>query len=302
MDINDIRKRRALINRQISKGFNDNFSQENISKAYDDVFNKAHKVGDIHPNGKWVWTEIHPGKFDWRVIGGRRNKKSASAGGSSSDSKAKTQSSGSKPSPTKKTATAASTKAPAATSKGKAITMQDLPTFPNADDVSKLLDAQGCQKNDKGEYTVNVKSEGKDRGKMQLSADKVLNYMRKYTSYSPKGHMVEITPVTGKSGVKGSLDMHRAAQDVEAILGAGTSLYHYNLVGIKKVGDNTYKVVLKDTKTNHCKVSTSIKVDPNTHKLGGAYLLSSPLSDSARDKLLAEGNWYDGNGKELKKR
>jgi len=68
MDINDIRKRRALINRQISKGFNNNFDQENISKAYDDEFNKAHKVGDIHPNGKWVWTEIKPGKFDWRVI------------------------------------------------------------------------------------------------------------------------------------------------------------------------------------------------------------------------------------------
>jgi len=68
MDINDIRKRRVLINRQISKGFNDNFSQENISKAYDDEFNKAHQVGDIHPNGKWVWTEIKPGKFDWRVI------------------------------------------------------------------------------------------------------------------------------------------------------------------------------------------------------------------------------------------
>lgn len=54
MDINDIRKRRALINRQISKGFNNNFDQENISKAYDDEFNKAHQVGDIHPNGKWV--------------------------------------------------------------------------------------------------------------------------------------------------------------------------------------------------------------------------------------------------------
>ncbi len=25
-------------------------------------------MGDIHPNGKWVWTEIKPGKFDWRVI------------------------------------------------------------------------------------------------------------------------------------------------------------------------------------------------------------------------------------------
>lgn len=68
MDINDIRKRRALINHQISKGFNDNFDQENISKAYDDEFNKAHKVGDVHPNGKWVWTEYKPGKFDWRGV------------------------------------------------------------------------------------------------------------------------------------------------------------------------------------------------------------------------------------------
>lgn len=27
-----------------------------------------HVVGDVHPNGKWVWTEYQPGKFDWRVI------------------------------------------------------------------------------------------------------------------------------------------------------------------------------------------------------------------------------------------
>ena len=33
-----------------------------------DLFEKAHKVGDIHPNGKWVWTEYKPGKFDWRTI------------------------------------------------------------------------------------------------------------------------------------------------------------------------------------------------------------------------------------------
>lgn len=26
------------------------------------------KVGDIHPNGKWMWTEYKPGKFDWRTI------------------------------------------------------------------------------------------------------------------------------------------------------------------------------------------------------------------------------------------
>lgn len=63
MDINDIRKRRALINRQISKGFNDNFSQENISKAYDDEFNKTDfstkerkslsKKGEALPDGSF---------------------------------------------------------------------------------------------------------------------------------------------------------------------------------------------------------------------------------------------------------
>lgn len=25
------------------------------------------KVGDVHPNGLWVWTEYKPGKFDWRT-------------------------------------------------------------------------------------------------------------------------------------------------------------------------------------------------------------------------------------------
>ena len=46
--------------------------QENIKKAFEVGFignedlEKAHQVGDIHPNGKWVWTEYKPGKFDWR--------------------------------------------------------------------------------------------------------------------------------------------------------------------------------------------------------------------------------------------
>ncbi len=35
-----------------------------------------HNVGDLHPNGKWVWTEYKPGKFDWRGIpkDGKTNK------------------------------------------------------------------------------------------------------------------------------------------------------------------------------------------------------------------------------------
>ena len=39
------------------------------------VVGRGHKVerniGDIHPNGKWVWVEYKPGKFDWRTIGSR---------------------------------------------------------------------------------------------------------------------------------------------------------------------------------------------------------------------------------------
>lgn len=29
---------------------------------------QKHNVGDIHENGKWMWTEYKPGKFDWRTI------------------------------------------------------------------------------------------------------------------------------------------------------------------------------------------------------------------------------------------
>ena len=45
---------------------------DNIAKAFQvdseaSYFEKAHDVGDIHPNGKWVWKEYKPGKFDWRI-------------------------------------------------------------------------------------------------------------------------------------------------------------------------------------------------------------------------------------------
>lgn len=164
------------------------------------MFNKAHKVGDIHPNGKWVWTEIKPGKFDWRVIGGRRNKKSASAGGSVSDSKAKTQPSGSKPSPTQKTATSASVKVTAKpTSKVRGITKNadgsltmKSPDIDSTADVSKLLDEANCSKNAKGEYKVKVKSLGVNRGTMTLSPKEMLSYARQY---STSGNTVTFTPV-----------------------------------------------------------------------------------------------------------
>ena len=39
-----------------------------LEEIDDTEVEKAHKVGDLHPNGKWVWTEYKPGKFDWRRI------------------------------------------------------------------------------------------------------------------------------------------------------------------------------------------------------------------------------------------
>ena len=64
--------------------------QENIEKAFEVGFTgnedleKAHQVGDIHPNGKWVWTQLPSGKYDWRVI---KNKQGDNSTKSSSSSK-----------------------------------------------------------------------------------------------------------------------------------------------------------------------------------------------------------------------
>ncbi len=43
---------------------------------------KARQVGDVHPNGKWVWTEYKPGHFDWRPLKGGGSPKKDDEGGS----------------------------------------------------------------------------------------------------------------------------------------------------------------------------------------------------------------------------
>ncbi len=68
---------------------------ENIQKACEIGFTgneleKAHKVGDIHPNGKWVWTQLPSGRYDWRVI----KKTSAPSGGAAPATAQKTTQSG----------------------------------------------------------------------------------------------------------------------------------------------------------------------------------------------------------------
>lgn len=44
-----------------------NAVEENIAKSFGETLEKAHAVGDISPDGKMVWTEYAPGKFDWHV-------------------------------------------------------------------------------------------------------------------------------------------------------------------------------------------------------------------------------------------
>ena len=45
-------------------------------------FEKAHKDGDLHPNGKWVWvSSAAGGKGDWRTLNGRTHQKHMAAQG-----------------------------------------------------------------------------------------------------------------------------------------------------------------------------------------------------------------------------
>lgn len=45
-----------------------NKASHSSSDAEEDDIEKARAVGEMHSNGKWVWTEYKPGKFDWRGI------------------------------------------------------------------------------------------------------------------------------------------------------------------------------------------------------------------------------------------
>ena len=76
-EIADSRVKELMI--QAAKAENERKEKEAASKAKTTKADKttsetkkaaktARKVGDLHPNGKWIWTEYQPGKFDWRTI------------------------------------------------------------------------------------------------------------------------------------------------------------------------------------------------------------------------------------------
>ena len=74
----DIQKHRQAVRENIEKSLQIGYTES-------EDFEKAHKVGDIHPNGKWVWTQLPSGRFDWRVI---KNKQGDNSTKSSSSKQA----------------------------------------------------------------------------------------------------------------------------------------------------------------------------------------------------------------------
>lgn len=61
------------------------------AETSDEEVMKAHQVGDMHPNGKWVWTEYRPGHFDWRPLKGRGGVDRTPQGGSDDKTKPETK-------------------------------------------------------------------------------------------------------------------------------------------------------------------------------------------------------------------
>ena len=85
----ELNKRRQAVAYNIAKSF-ENDIEKAIGAGYDleggdgDDVAKAHQVGDVHSNGKWVWTEYAPGKFDWRGIKKNATEKKQKVEGSDS--------------------------------------------------------------------------------------------------------------------------------------------------------------------------------------------------------------------------
>lgn len=68
----DIQKHRQAVRENIEKSLQIGYTES-------EDFEKAHKVGDVHPNGKWVWTQLPSGKFDWRVIKNKQSQSTATS-------------------------------------------------------------------------------------------------------------------------------------------------------------------------------------------------------------------------------
>ena len=87
---------------------------------------KTLKVGDRHKNGKWIWTEYEPGKFDWRTDPAIKAKNAAERAAKSSASKSTTDAGKAKPKAQKKAKAASKTKKATEPKKTPAITIEEM--------------------------------------------------------------------------------------------------------------------------------------------------------------------------------
>lgn len=98
---------------------------------------KTLKVGDRHKNGKWLWTEYEPGKFDWRTDPAIKAKNAAERAAKSSASKSTTDAGKVKPKAQKKAKAASKTKKTAEPKKAPAITIEEMLTRQAPSGLSK---------------------------------------------------------------------------------------------------------------------------------------------------------------------
>lgn len=155
----------------------------------EDIFEKAHKDGDLHPNGKWVWvSSAAGGKGDWRTLNGRTHKKHQTAnaaggngGGSSSQSSNTTKTT---PSSTKQT----NVKQKDESSKPKKSTLPDTMLEINGDMDEKYGDeirpftytsngVKDLTDKDKKGFAVWVGFEHKMRGRQPVNREKMENFI-----------------------------------------------------------------------------------------------------------------------------
>ena len=98
---------------------------------------KTLKVGDRHKNGKWLWTEYEPGKFDWRTDPAIKAKNAAERAAKSAASKSTTDAGKAKPKAQKKAKTASKTKKASEPKKAPAITIEEMLTRQAPSGLSK---------------------------------------------------------------------------------------------------------------------------------------------------------------------
>lgn len=116
----DIKNHNASRKLQILKGFSE--VQDVIEKA------KNRQVGEVHSNGKWVWTSIGNGKFDWRVKDSKKNKADEKLKNTVDDAK--------------KTLTIIETIGPSVYNRMKKLDMIDSEQKPSQSDIYEVLNEQ----------------------------------------------------------------------------------------------------------------------------------------------------------------